>query len=266
MALVTTTDPVEIAALIDPLLTADPIRGTVLGTVRTTLGPASWAARSADGACLAVRSSELFPVLVVGDPDDRTAADLASLLGGLPDLVGLSGPSGPVERLTGLLAADGRRRVVARMAQRLFRLDELTPPTVPGRSRLATDDDDRLVHEWYLAFAEEAGTGTADILDAARRAIGDGCRLWVGPDERVVSLAARRPVVAGSARVGPVYTPPGCRGRGYGSAATAAATRDVLDDGAIPVLFTDLDNPVSNAIYPRLGYRPVEDRLVVRFT
>jgi hypothetical protein len=31
------------------------------------------------------------------------------------------------------------------------------------------------------------------------------------------------------------------------------------------VLFTDLGNPTGNALYQRLGYRPVEDRLVLRF-
>jgi predicted GNAT family acetyltransferase len=60
-----------------------------------------------------------------------------------------------------------------------------------------------------------------------------------------------------------VYTPPKERGRGYGSAVTAAATRSILDDGAIPVLFTDLANPTSNKIYQALGYRPVETRLTV---
>ena len=39
-----------------------------------------------------------------------------------------------------------------------------------------------------------------------------------------------------------------------------------LDDGADHVvLFTDLANPTSNALYQRLGYRPVEDRVVLRF-
>jgi predicted GNAT family acetyltransferase len=32
------------------------------------------------------------------------------------------------------------------------------------------------------------------------------------------------------------------------------------------VLFTDLANPTSNALYQRLGYRPVSDRLVLLFT
>ncbi|MFH9869309.1 GNAT family N-acetyltransferase [Streptomyces lydicus] len=30
-------------------------------------------------------------------------------------------------------------------------------------------------------------------------------------------------------------------------------------------LFTDLANPTSNALYRRLGYRPVEDYLVLTF-
>jgi predicted GNAT family acetyltransferase len=78
-------------------------------------------------------------------------------------------------------------------------------------------------------------------------------------------MAGRRRVFAGSARLGPVYTPPGLRGRGYGSAVTAAATRAIQDDGGVPVLFTDLANPTSNKIYQQLGYRPVERRLVVTF-
>jgi predicted GNAT family acetyltransferase len=60
-----------------------------------------------------------------------------------------------------------------------------------------------------------------------------------------------------------VYTPRAHRGRGYGSAVTAVATQDILDDGAIPVLFTDLANPTSNGIYQRLGYRPVGDYVSV---
>ena len=65
-----------------------------------------------------------------------------------------------------------------------------------------------------------------------------------------------------------VYTPPEHRGRGYGGAATTVVTRQALDAGRIGdvVLFTDLANPTSNALYQRLGYRPVEDRVVVEFS
>jgi predicted GNAT family acetyltransferase len=67
-------------------------------------------------------------------------------------------------------------------------------------------------------------------------------------------------------RVGYVYTPPELRGRGYAGAATAAVSRAALEDGVAGVLlFTDLANPTSNALYQRLGYRPVEDRVILTF-
>jgi predicted GNAT family acetyltransferase len=68
-------------------------------------------------------------------------------------------------------------------------------------------------------------------------------------------------------RIQAVYTPKESRGRGYAGGATEVSTRLALDDGASAVvLVTDLANPTSNALYHRLGYRPVEDRVVVEFT
>jgi predicted GNAT family acetyltransferase len=73
--------------------------------------------------------------------------------------------------------------------------------------------------------------------------------------------------VAGMMRVGPVYTPPGHRGLGYAGAVTAAVSRAALEGGAREVvLFTDLGNPTSNALYRRLGYQPVSDRSLLSFT
>jgi predicted GNAT family acetyltransferase len=86
-------------------------------------------------------------------------------------------------------------------------------------------------------------------------------------ESRPVSLAGRHKAAAGQARVGPVYTPPELRGRGFGGAATIAVTRAALDDGADGVvLFTDLANPTSNTLYQRLGYRRISDWAVLRFT
>ena len=61
-------------------------------------------------------------------------------------------------------------------------------------------------------------------------------------------------------RVGPVYTPPELRGRGYASNLVAAASQAALDDGRRALfLFTDLANPTSNRIYQAIGYEPVRD-------
>jgi FR47-like protein len=64
----------------------------------------------------------------------------------------------------------------------------------------------------------------------------------------------------------PVYTPPALRGHGYAAGVTAAVSQAALDAGVEEVvLYTDLANPVSNALYERLGYRAVEDRVLLSF-
>lgn len=52
----------------------------------------------------------------------------------------------------------------------------------------------------------------------------------------------------------PVCTPPRLRGRGYGCADAATASRAALNAGAEQVLlYTDLTYPTTNALYQRLG-------------
>jgi len=52
-----------------------------------------------------------------------------------------------------------------------------------------------------------------------------------------------------------------------GGAATAEAARWALGVGAQRVLLsTDLANPTSKALYPRLGFRPGHGALEVRFS
>ncbi|MER5462113.1 GNAT family N-acetyltransferase [Streptomyces sp. NPDC002668] len=153
---------------------------------------------------------------------------------------------------------------------RLFRLGELTPqrPAPPGRARQATADDIPVAAAWMKGFAVDVGeTSDADYTQNIARRVADGrLYLWEGDDGRPVSMAACSPLVAGQSRVSPVYTPAGLRGRGYAGAVTAAVSRAALEAGAEQVLlFTDQANPTSNALYQRLGYRPVADFVDVDF-
>jgi GNAT superfamily N-acetyltransferase len=257
--LTVTTEHAEIAALLSEIVAADPVRGTVLGTVLTSLEDTAWCARWADG--VAVRSGRGYPLVLHGSASG-VAGELAGALQSVPGWTVLSGPAGAVRAVA---AALPERTPTHEMAQRLFRLDELVAPEVAGRPMIATERDGDLVLGWYRAFAAEAHAVVADAERAAARIVAErGCFLWC-VDGTAVSMAARRPVLAGSARIGPVFTPSEHRGHGYGSAVTAAATRSVMAEGAVPVLFTDLANPTSNRIYQALGYRPVEDRLMITF-
>lgn len=267
MSVTATTDPARIAALLDRRLAADPVRATVLGSVLAELraGRTSelWCAFPAAADALVVRSAHQYPALFTAGWDGADLASAIELLRGLPELAGVSGPPNIVETVVAALARPREKR---RLGMRLFRLDKLTPPLeVAGEARAATTADRGLIVGWYGEFGAEAGALAANLEEAADRALSSG-RVWLWcVGGRVVSLAARRAPEAGSARVGPVYTPPAERGHGYGSAVTAVATGDILNLGAIPVLFTDVANPTSNKIYQQLGYYPVEDRLHVTF-
>ncbi|MEU6198228.1 GNAT family N-acetyltransferase [Streptomyces sp. NPDC047061] len=148
--------------------------------------------------------------------------------------------------------------------QRLYRLAELTPPSPApeGRARVADASDRDLLIRWYEGFATDAGTRDGrDGGDWAdfRLSYG-GVTLWETPDGTPVSMAGATLAAGGQVRVAPVYTPRELRGRGYAGAVTTEAGRAALAAGAAEVLlFTDLANPTSNALYQRIGYRPVAD-------
>ncbi|WP_327403289.1 GNAT family N-acetyltransferase [Streptomyces sp. NBC_01288] len=149
--------------------------------------------------------------------------------------------------------------------QRLYRLGELTTPqpSPPGRPRVATANDREQLMRWYVEFTAaigESGTSQDPGEWADSRIAYGGITLWETPDGTPVSMAGLTTKVAGQVRVAPVYTPADLRGRGYAGAVTAEVSGMALAAGADEVLlFTDLANPTSNALYQRIGYRPVED-------
>jgi hypothetical protein len=148
----------------------------------------------------------------------------------------------------------------------VFKLTTLVePPAPPGALRLATPADAALVLAWDHAFVTEVGLPPRDAGRLHER-IAQGL-VWLWEDDGgVVSLAACGGYTPNGARIGPVYTPPEHRGRGYASAVTAGATKALLDGGrTYCFLFTDLANPTSNKIYRAIGYEHVTDVLEVTF-
>ncbi len=154
------------------------------------------------------------------------------------------------------------------MEQRLYRLTEVEPPVgVPGRFRLAEPADRDLLIEWVASFVDEAiggaPHGRPDAMVDRRTEAGS---LAVWDDGGPVSIAScGRPTPSGIS-ISLVYTPPGRRGNGYAAACVAALSQRQLDAGRrYCTLFADLANRTSNALYRRVGYRPLADFLDIRF-
>ena len=151
------------------------------------------------------------------------------------------------------------------MRQRVYKLTAVDPiPPTPGTLRVATMDDLDLVTQWVTEFEQEALTGLAAPpahAVAVRRVAAGEVFLWCDPEPRTMAGSARPTQHA--IAVNAVYTPPEWRKRGYATACVAELSAVLLRRGyEFCVLYTDLSNPTSNAIYSRIGYRPVRDFLM----
>jgi predicted GNAT family acetyltransferase len=214
---------------------------------------------------VSLQSPLAFQAVLTAMPTRAIGAIVDRLADAWPDVPGVFGPADTVSRFAGRWAETLKVGATPVEGQRLYALDSLHAPTgVPGELRSATDDDSELIVSWVHGFERDTDTSVA-TRDSIRRRIGAGC-VWIWDDRAPVAMATYTPVLAGVSRVGLVYTAPEHRRHGYGAACTAAVTRRALDTGAERcILYTQLHNPQSNAIYRRLGYQPVNEHLRYRF-
>jgi predicted GNAT family acetyltransferase len=218
----------------------------------------------------AVSMTPPFGMLLGVVPADATDALVAALREQGAFVPGINGDLATAERVAAAWTAG--TGIVARVALRLalYELGTLShpEPPPPGRGRAADARDIAIGVEWLTAFQAEVHTPGRPETEALVRERIDDARLWLWEDAAgaPVALASRTPATAGVARIAPVYTPPEHRRRGYGAAVTAACTAGALERGADHVvLFADLDNPTSNAIYQRIGFRSIGERREVVF-
>lgn len=198
---------------------------------------------------------------------DALAAQLAALGYALPHV--------SADRDTATAFAEAwRRRTGATPALRdrlrLYRLGTLTPPMPhpEGRGRLVGERDREHLMRWVREFTTDVGEVVTVDADswAGTRFADKHFTFWETPDGTPVSMAGSTSMVGGMVRVDPVHTPAGLRGRGYAGAVTVEVSRAALAAGATDVvLYADPANPTSNALYQRIGYRPIADWAVYDF-
>jgi predicted GNAT family acetyltransferase len=257
----------------EPLLRSDPFSTNVVAVVAAGIAAGSlpdsdrnlWAVvEDCVGVVIGVAMHTPPHRLFVSRMPAEAAASLAqAMVEGGRDLPGVSGAVGSTKAFAEVWEArtGGASRVVT--AMRMYRLGQIAPQEgVAGEAGTARPDDRDVVAEWFAAFHDEAQPH-APIEDwtvvARRRIAVHEVHLWRIGDDPVAVAAVSHPA-AGVARVGPVYTPPPWRRRGYGAAITAGATAAAQAAGAEHVvLYTDLANATSNSIYQAIGYRADHD-------
>jgi len=270
-------EPKEFLERAQPLLLSDEARHNLIfgvaGTLRDHPGHYPehrlWLVLDDDTVVAAAVRTPPHNLIVAGSGEalERLAASIDE------ELPGATGAVPEVEAFGRAWEAQHGASSEVRRAFGIYALEELIRPApAPGRPRAATEEDRQLLIDWLRAFGKEAlGEDEADEQQLGRviesRLTHSDAGLVVWQDEgHAVSLAGFGGPTPSGIRIGPVYTPPEHRGRGYGSAVTAAVSAARLAEGRrFCFLYTDLANPTSNRIYMRLGYRRVCDSLELRF-
>lgn len=193
-------------------------------------------------------------------PDFAIEPLVASVREVYANIPGVGGPKRTATAFANAWAARFDATCYVLQHQRLHTLTAVRLPTSPaaGFLRLALEADKPVARAWMAGFIREAkvrhlGADSAERLIEQRRLY-----FWIDGQPRSMLGAVRdTPNTTG---VAAVYTPPQFRGRGYASIAVATLSRQLLDAGRTSCfLYTDLANPVSNAVYRRVGYEPLYD-------
>lgn len=266
----------------EDLRAADPFRTNILGSVATAVSNGNlsydayfwWVisnnARKVVGAAMRTAPHGMVLSPMPLSAVQELARSVTSHDDGFP---GVSGPTLVVDAFV-----DAYKRSSSRGSLRqseiegrhlLYALERLTIPEVAGTMKVAGLADFDFVLQWYLEFAAEAEVLMPNPEGSVRAGLArNALRFWEVGDE-IVSLAGHAPLVETPegtvGRIGPVYTPPKKRRRGYAGALTAALSEELLKRGARIMLYTDAGNPTSNSIYQRIGFELIDENQEVKF-
>lgn len=118
-------------------------------------------------------------------------------------------------------------------------------------------DDVAIIASFLVGFIRDALNERTTIekqLDTAKKYIQrDNLYIWRIGNE-IVSMANVAHRTPRHASINQVYTPLQNRKKGYASALIATLSRNIINEGRIPMLYADLLNPDSNKVYKSIGY------------
>jgi predicted GNAT family acetyltransferase len=139
-------------------------------------------------------------------------------------------------------------------------LENLIPPQKSPVCQLkkADQSDAGWITDWNVAFAIEAGLSAHEQKpnpEKIQKNIELAKYYYVAVHDQPIALGGFTIGSDNDMHIGPVYTLPEHRGHGYASYMIADVVgRFLRSGGAYASLFADINNPVSNKIYQRLGF------------
>ena len=278
-------DPTEFMKLAAPVLLADePRHNLILGIADTlTNHPATYPSWDLwlvveDGTVIATALQTPPWPLAIGRPlrPGALVALATELVSRGVHPPAVSGVRPEVTEFADAWASLTGARLATRMEQGIYALNSVVDVSpARGAARRADAADAQLIETWIHDFHGEASPAPRGAPSEIRQLIDlklkatdpDRAGFWIWEhDGEPRSLSGYGGLTPNGIRIGPVYTPPEHRSRGFATNLVAQQSAWLLSGGRrFCFLYTDLSNPTSNAIYQRIGYRKICEGAEIAF-
>jgi GNAT superfamily N-acetyltransferase len=233
-----------------------------------------WVVVDGEPVAAAVRTPPRNPVIAEPASDAALTTLVDTIVEDARDAPGVTGNVPAVDRFVeGWTSRTGETATVT-LHQGVWELDHVEDvERAPGLAGPAALEEADLVTRWFIDFEAEAiphhEPPEWDDVHAAieERLADDGSGAWVWRvDGEPVSIAGFSGGTGTGIRIGPVYSPPEHRRRGYATALVSDLSASLLASGYERCfLYTDLSNPTANRIYATIGYRQVAESKMLAF-
>lgn len=272
----------EFLSLTEQLRAADPFRTNLMGSVASSVASGArtyesyfwWILLDDLGAVVgaAIRTAPHGMILSPMAPA-LTQVLATAVIKADVELPGVAGSTSVVnafvDAYTAICGRDDTNLIRKVGRELLYALGQLVIPDVQGEMEVASQVDYETLSAWYIDFGSEAGllmpNPAASIADGFAR---NSWRFWK-VNNQVVSMAGHAALVevpGGTVgRIGPVFTPKNQRRKGYAAALTAHLARELMEQGAQVMLYTDALNPTSNSVYQRIGFELIDENTRYEF-
>jgi len=182
------------------------------------------------------------------------------------DYPGIIGTREHCEKYNELYIKKYHKPLLVKMNQRIYQCTKVNNYSkCLGEISLANYQDVDILQNWALDFYQDIDPNTT--LKEARESVVDkinrGTLYKLVVNNQIVSMTARARSINKTETIGFVYTPLEQRRKGYASLIVETITKEIHKDGKVATLYTDLDNPTSNSIYIKIGYKPYCDSVML---
>ena len=258
----------------------DPFRTNLIGSVALSVANGTrkydqtfwWTIADSQGIVQSIAMRTAPHNLTLTPMSLAQAARLAEVVAEVdPDMPGVSGSAETVDFFVSRWNSLAGTQLALNSQELIYNLPSLKIFYVNGELRPATSSDLPLIIEWTKNFAIDTGLEMPQLESSVQNSIEEGrSYLWIY-NGMPVSLAGHAPLVqtpTGTVgRIGPVYTPPEFRQRGFAGSITSALSEKLIRQGIFVMLYTAAENETSNGVYKRLGFQLLDQNnsyLVIR--